>query len=562
MSDVIIVKPEKCTGCNACVRVCPAPEANITRMLDNNKFITTVNSDKCIACGECVKTCQHGARDYIDDTDACMTHLEEKREKLIVLVTPSIKTALPDKWKGVLDWFKQNGCIIFDVSYGADICTWAHLKAIEHGKLGNTITQPCAAVVNYIQKYQPKLLQSLSPIHSPLCCEAVYVKKYERRSNPIVALTPCVAKKVEFEETELIDYNVTFRKLMEYFEKNYILIANHDPSDFSYEFEGMQGQMGSVYPRPGGLKDNMLMRNPELNIVNSEGVHKVYPELDMYAQLAENKRPDVFDVLSCEYGCNSGPASSTKLTSFDMLACMRAVEKDVKSKYKTKGIMRTTIDDKLFKKFDEELDFSDFIRSYKPATPSSAPTDNDLEPIFESMGKHTEADRNYNCHACGYASCRAMATAIYRGLNTPSNCTIHAKEILLARHSELAEQHERLSEITNECITLSEQINRDIKDITDNMAAINDSTQKTSKRAAVVNDLLKNVVLFCNSNSTMNAETVGQLIKILETTIEAFSALDDNVSTTNSSSAVISEAIDKINELIQELDNTLHRIRE
>ncbi|MBQ7783731.1 MAG: 4Fe-4S binding protein, partial [Oscillospiraceae bacterium] len=510
MSDVIIVKPEKCTGCNACVRVCPAPEANITRMLDNNKFITTVNTEKCIACGECVKTCQHGARDYIDDTDACMTHLEEKREKMIVLVTPSIKTALPNRWKGVLDWFKENGCIVFDVSFGADICTWAHLKAIEYNKLGTTISQPCAAVVNYIQKYQPKLLQNLSPIHSPVCCEAIYVKKYLHHNNPIVALTPCVAKKVEFGETELIDYNVTFSKLLEYFEKNYILIGNNDPNDFSYDFEGQQGQMGSIYPRPGGLKDNLLMRNPELNVVTSEGVHKVYPELDMYAGLADNKRPDVFDVLSCEYGCNSGPASSTKMTSFDMLACMKSVEKDVKSKFKTKGVLRTTIDDKLFKKFDDELDFSDFVRSYKPATPSMMPSEKDLEPIFESMGKHTPAERSYNCHACGYTSCQAMATAIFRGLNTPSNCTVYAKEVLLARHSELAAQHEKLSEITNECITLSEQINHDIKEITDSMAAINDSTSKTSKRAAVVNDMLKNVVLFCNNNSTMNSDTVAQ----------------------------------------------------
>jgi Fe-S-cluster-containing hydrogenase component 2 len=27
MNDIIVVKPEKCVGCNACVRSCPAPEA-------------------------------------------------------------------------------------------------------------------------------------------------------------------------------------------------------------------------------------------------------------------------------------------------------------------------------------------------------------------------------------------------------------------------------------------------------------------------------------------------------------------------------------------------------
>ena len=60
MSDIIVVKPEKCVGCNACVRNCPAPEANITKMLEDGRFITSVNSDKCIACGQCESACpQH-----------------------------------------------------------------------------------------------------------------------------------------------------------------------------------------------------------------------------------------------------------------------------------------------------------------------------------------------------------------------------------------------------------------------------------------------------------------------------------------------------------------------
>ena len=160
-TEIIIVRPDKCVGCNSCVRTCPAPEANITKMLEDGRFVTTVNPDKCIACGECVRTCTHGARDYIDDTEAAMQRMT--KEKLIVLATPAIKTVFPTKWKSVLDWFKAKGCIIFDVSFGADICTWAHLRAIENKKVGNVITQPCAAIVKYIEIYQPKLLENLSP---------------------------------------------------------------------------------------------------------------------------------------------------------------------------------------------------------------------------------------------------------------------------------------------------------------------------------------------------------------------------------------------------------------
>ena len=214
MSELIIVKPEKCVGCNACVRECPAPEANIVKQLEDGRFITMVNHDKCIGCGECVKKCTHGARDYIDDTDDCISDII--KEKLIIMASPAIKTVMPTKWKGVLDWFKKQGCTIFDVSFGADICTWAHIRTMDQDKIGNIVTQQCPAIVKYVEKYQPKLLQNLSPIHSPVACSAIYIKKYLRRNNPIALISPCIAEKYEAQDTELFEYNVTIKKLLEY----------------------------------------------------------------------------------------------------------------------------------------------------------------------------------------------------------------------------------------------------------------------------------------------------------------------------------------------------------
>ena len=555
MADIIIVKPDKCVGCNACVRVCPAPEANITKMLEDGRFITHVNSEKCITCGECVKSCAHGARDYVDDTDVCMSRVG--REKLIVLVTPSIKTVFPTRWKGILDWFKTKGCLIYDVSLGADICTWAHLRSIEQRKAGNIITQPCAAIVKYIETYQPKLLPNLSTIHSPVLCAAIYIKKYLKRENPIAVLSPCIAKKNEFIETGLVDFNVTFKKLDEYFDKNDIKIATNSPTDFDYKFEEMQGQVGSIYPRPGGLRDNLWLHNPDINITTSEGVHKVYPELDMYAQMPDYKHPEVFDVLSCEFGCNVGPASGTNQTVFDVMATMREVEKSAKNKRKT-GVFRGG-DDKLFKKFDDDLKISDFQRTYRPSTPTPPPTERQLDAVFEMMGKHTEEERNFNCHACGYKTCRDMATSICRGLNTADNCIVHAKSVLIARHSELAAQHELLSEITSDCLSLSDKLKESLKNINVNMDTIGDSTAKTSDRARVVNDLLTQVIMFCKGTETMDSDSVGQLVEILETTLDAFKALDDNVNVTNESSEVIRTSISEISSLVDNINESLRK---
>ena len=146
MAGLIGVNEERCIGCNACIRVCPSPEANSVKILENGKAVTAINSDKCIACGECIKVCKAKARDYDDDIDKFFKDLKER--KIIVIAHPSIKTAFPGTWQAVLKWFKQNGADgVYDGSYGADICTWGYVRAIEQGNAKNVISSHCPAVV-------------------------------------------------------------------------------------------------------------------------------------------------------------------------------------------------------------------------------------------------------------------------------------------------------------------------------------------------------------------------------------------------------------------------------
>ncbi|HBA97000.1 MAG TPA: hydrogenase, partial [Lachnospiraceae bacterium] len=38
-------------GCNACVRVCPAGDANIAQIDENENLTIVINDSKCIKCG-------------------------------------------------------------------------------------------------------------------------------------------------------------------------------------------------------------------------------------------------------------------------------------------------------------------------------------------------------------------------------------------------------------------------------------------------------------------------------------------------------------------------------
>ena len=138
------------------------------------------------------------------------------------------------------------------MSFGADITTWVYIKYIKETGQTGLISQPCPAIVNYIEHYQPMLIKQLMPIQSPMICEAIYVKKYQGIKEDLVFLSPCIAKKDEIADVNtngVVKYNVTFKKLMEEIGAAYTTAKEYK--------EKVSYGLGSRYPHPGGLKENV-----------------------------------------------------------------------------------------------------------------------------------------------------------------------------------------------------------------------------------------------------------------------------------------------------------------
>ncbi len=419
--SIIGLKKEKCVGCNACVRACPAGDANIAHIDDEGILRIEIDDSKCIKCGACITACSHNARYFQDDIDQFLSDLKAGQE-IAVIAAPSIKIAFEGNWRHALQWLQNQGVKgIYDVSYGADICTWAHLRYIEKHPDAKLISQPCAAVVNYIQHHKPELLPHLSPIQSPMMCIAIYMRKVLGFKGKIAAISPCIAKIDEFHETgNIINYNVTMEHLRQYFEENNInLPAIKVYSNF--EFDDHQGLEGAIYPKPGGLMKNLLIHSPEMEIVTSEGTDKLYKDLDRYSSESTRWLPTVFDVLNCENGCNGGPATGVHYNCFTMNDIMHDVERYARKIRKAnttkKGI------DKQFDEFDKNLNINDYMRTYKSfAANSNKVTEAEIEKAYLQLDKHTDMEKSFDCHSCGFKSCREMAIAIARGINEKENC--------------------------------------------------------------------------------------------------------------------------------------------
>ena len=478
----LVYTNDQCTGCNKCVRECPVLTANVA--IEAGKVL--VDSEKCIACGACFDACPHGARDYIDDTEAFFDDLAAGKQISIILA-PAFLANYPAEYQRVLGYLKQKGVNhVCSVSFGADITTWGYLKYITENNFTGGISQPCPAVVSYVEKYIPQLLPKMMPVHSPMMCTAIYMKKYMNVTDDIAFISPCIAKKAEITDPNCkgyVKYNVTFEKLMEKIGRDY---QNSQPYTDELEYG-----LGSLYPMPGGLRENVEHFLGKEQVVRQvEGEHEAYEYLRQYAKrIDEHKeQPFMVDILNCAKGCIYGTATDPARNTDDVmltLSKMRASKTQVTETASKKSLFGKRVKshspwngdltpEERFKNFMQEfsnLNLNDFIRSYaKKPVDIKEPTEKEINAIFADMKKDDYEEQHRDCESCGYPTCRDMARAIYNNVNVKENCVHYVRSLAIEemhkieeiRNEERKEQeiHEqKLEGITERFVTLSDNIN-------------------------------------------------------------------------------------------------------
>lgn len=530
----LIYANDNCTGCNKCVRDCPVLIANVAT--DAGKV--TVDSEKCIACGACFDACEHNAREYQDDTKSFFTALEAGK-KISVILAPAFLANYPHEYKKVLGYLKEKGVNhIYSVSFGADITTWGYLKYItEHQFLGG-ISQPCPAVVNYVEKYIPELLPKMMPIHSPMMCMAIYIKKYLKCDDELAFISPCIAKKTEITDSNCygyVKYNVTFKKLFE-------TIGNKYQGCKEYEDELEYG-MGALYPMPGGLRENVEHFLGKEQVVRQvEGEEEAYRYLHEYLErIRTNRRqPFMVDILNCSKGCIYGTATEPERNTDDVMLTLSDMRNRASDRTETKkglfwkkGKNGSPWDDSvpenerlanLMKAF-ADLDINDFVRKYtNKNVVIKEPSEHEIQEIFTSMNKMDAASQKINCESCGYSSCRNMAKAIYNHVNVKENCVHYVKSVAeneKEKIQNLMEEEQQKQEIHNQKLA---GITEQFVSLSDNIDQLGAANETSANEATTLAQHIQEISNFCQQLNSSLA-TISDFINIYKASNEDISSI-------------------------------------
>ena len=540
LHPIIFVDKKKCVNCHRCIAVCPVKFCN-----NGSDDYVAVNHNLCIGCGHCIEACNYEARKGIDDFDNFIKDISSGT-KIIAIVAPAIAATFKGKNKEFNGWLKSLGVkAVFDVSFGAELTTKSYVEYIKKKNPDLLIAQPCPALVSYCEIYKPDLLKYLVPADSPMAHTMKMIREYYRQYDncKIAVISPCYAKRREYDEIGLGDYNVTMKSISEYFKSQNINLSRYPKVDY----DNPEAERAVMYSTPGGLMQTAERFVPGISsqIRKIEGQPEVYEYFkQLSVSMGNGGKPlyKIIDCLNCKEGCNVGAGTDVKGMTLDKIESYIEQRKE-----RQKNIWKTKKNDffslkKLEKTINRYWKPNLYGRTYKNhndlfKAEVKDPTDAQLKEIYSKMGKYNKEDF-IDCKACGYDTCRQMAVAIFNGLNKSENCHLYKSNLLSKiQKEETKKLYDIVKQVSDRAL---QEMNVSDDGIDEIEHASNEMVESVNTSSAAIEEMIANI-------QSINSILVGNT---------------DTIISLKDATKVGQNGIDEVTKLVEEIEQKSNSLNE
>jgi ferredoxin len=412
----------RCTGCAACLRVCPTRAIRIRR----NKSIRLV--EQCIGCGACLRNCPAGA------VSAAVSGPEGIGEGhvAIALVSPVLYAQFPGAMPGgVLQALRRIGFQhTIDMSFFLEMFQCAAEEYIRRNRVDRTSPWPlvspvCPVVVRLIAFKFPGLLPHVLPLMRPVALMAREVKErivpaYLAGGREVVLyyINPCPTKAEPrredrrptpgFRETAL-GINTLFPALKR--EVETLLAGDAIPfTTAAYDFETCSSGNAALGAMSGGEIADMGIER----CLAVPGLRETIAYLHKIER-GQLREVEYIELRACREGCLGGD-----LTVVDKYLAKRHVQKMLAVYGTGKRLPRETVlrlyDKGRFRPDPEPRALAAIFGARRPALSLE-----ELKRIELTLERIDGRD----CGACGAPDCRTFAEDIVRGQARFEDCIWH-----------------------------------------------------------------------------------------------------------------------------------------
>ena len=435
---VIFTVREKCKGCYACVRNCPVKAIRV------KEGIAGVMEERCVACGACISICAVGAKQARSDIGV-VRQLLGQYTSVVAVLSSAFPAAFPEvRPRQMVAALKKLGFSeVMEAAFGAELVCREYGRLVRENKGKPVLSSSCPAVVSFIEKFYPQLIDNLAPIVSPMVAMGRVIKCQYNPEAKVVFIGPCVAKKAESEDEKVagvIDAVLTFPELQEMLAGKGIDLISEEEEQFS----GPTPHLGRLFPVPGGLlkiaglSDDILLSD----VVVDEGIDRA---TNCLRELAQGKiRTKFMDIFFCQ-GCINGPAIDNNLS-----LCGRR-ELVVDYTLEKADPAQTQRDVEKYAGIDLSRKFTN------RSTVLPTPNEGEISNILGQINK-LKTENQLNCGACGYNTCRELAIAICQGVAESEMCWPYLVEELQSTQNELL-RAEKLTSLGQLAASIAHEIN-------------------------------------------------------------------------------------------------------